>query len=104
TLTIDKDWHAYANPVGNPDLESAQTTVAVSGKAKPKSVKVEYPKGKLVKDMLVGDYQVYEGTVEIKAVVERAAGDSGPLEVTVKLQTCNEKTCLLPATVKLTVP
>jgi hypothetical protein len=104
TLVIDRDWHVYANPVGNEGLESAQTTVAVAGKAKPNSVKVEYPKGKVVKDQIVGDYNVYEGTVEIKAVVERAAGDTGPLEVTVKLQACNEKTCLLPATVKLSVP
>jgi len=104
TLTIDNGWHVYANPVGNADLDSAQTTVTVGGKVKPKGVAVDYPKGQVVKDMLVGDYNVYEKTVEIKATVERAAGDTGPLEVTVKLQACNDKTCLLPATVKLTVP
>jgi uncharacterized protein YyaL (SSP411 family) len=104
TLAIDKDWHTYANPVGNSDLESARTTVTVDGKAKPRGVKVEYPKGKKVKDPLVGDYQVYEGNIEIKAVVERAAGDTGPLDVTVKLQACNDKMCLPPATVKLTAP
>jgi uncharacterized protein YyaL (SSP411 family) len=103
-LAIDKDWHLYANPVGNPDLEPNQTSVAVGGKVKPKNVTVEYPKGKLVKDPLVGDYHVYDGKIEIAAVVERAAGDTGPLEVAVKVQACNDKTCLLPATVKLTVP
>lgn len=104
TLTVDNGWHVYANPVGNETLDSAQTQVLVAGKVKPKAVKVDYPKGNVVKDMLVGDYKVYEGKVEIKATVERAAGDTGPLEVTVKLQACNEKTCLLPATIKLTVP
>jgi uncharacterized protein YyaL (SSP411 family) len=104
TLTMDKGWHVYANPVGNQDLDSARTIVALSGKIKPKAVNVDYPKGKVVKDMVVGDYNVYEGRVEIKATVERAADDVGPLEVTIKLQACNEKTCLLPATVKLTVP
>ena len=39
-----------ANPVGNPDQESAATTVTIAGKTKPKDVKVDYPKGKLVKD------------------------------------------------------
>jgi len=103
-LTVDKGWHIYANPVGNPDQESAATTVTISGKTKPKDVKIEYPKGKLVKDMLVGNYIVYEGDVVVKAVVERAKGDTGPLEVSVKLQACNESTCLLPATIKLSVP
>jgi uncharacterized protein YyaL (SSP411 family) len=103
-LTIDKGWHVYANPVGNEGLDSAQTSVTVSGSTKPKSVKVQYPKGKTIKDAIVGDYGVYDGTAEIVAMVERAAGDSGPLEVTVKLQACNEKTCLLPATIKLSVP
>jgi len=104
TLTVDNGWHIYANPVGNPDQESAATTVTITGKTNPKDVKVEYPKGKLVKDMLVGNYIVYEGEVVIKAVVERAKGDTGPLEVSVKLQSCNESTCLLPATIKLSVP
>jgi uncharacterized protein YyaL (SSP411 family) len=104
TLAIEKNWHLYANPVGNEGLESSQITVSVTGKAKPQSVKIEYPKGKVVKDPLVGDYLVYEGTVEIKAAVQRAGGDTGPLEVSIKLQACDEKTCLLPATIKLTVP
>ncbi|HEX4589734.1 MAG TPA: protein-disulfide reductase DsbD domain-containing protein, partial [Gemmataceae bacterium] len=104
TLTIEKGWHAYANPVGNNDLTPAQTTVVVSGKIEPKSVSTEYPKGKVVVDPVVGNYLVYEGTAVIKAVVQRAAGDSGPLDVTVKFQACNDKTCLLPATVKLHVP
>jgi hypothetical protein len=104
TLTVDKDWHLYANPVGNQDLESAQTTVSVSGRVKPKSVAVDYPKGTLIKDMLVGDYKVYEGKVEISATVERAAGDTGPVDVTVKLQACSAKICLPPSAVKLSVP
>ena len=104
TIDIEKGWHIYANPVGNPDQESAATTVTITGKTNPKDVKVDYPKGKLVRDMLVGNYIVYDGEVVIKAVVERAKGDTGPLEVSVKLQSCNESTCLLPATIKLSVP
>jgi hypothetical protein len=102
-LAHDPGWHTYANPVGQEDLANAQTTVSVSAKAKLEDVKIEYPPGKVVKDKLVGDYKVYEEKTTIKAVVKRAAGDTGPLEVTVKFQACTDKQCLLPSTVKLTV-
>src|SRR5262245_15872359 len=100
TLEVDKGWHTYANPVGLEDLESSQTVVDVSGKNKPELVKVDYPKGKLVKDV-VGDYSIYEGKVTIKATVQRTKGDSEPLEVKVSFQACSDKACLVPATVKL---
>jgi DsbC/DsbD-like thiol-disulfide interchange protein len=104
TLTIDKGWHLYANPVDNADLLDNQVNVSVSGKQKLQDVKVEYPAGKVVKDKVVGDYKTYEGTVTIKATVKRAKGDTGELDVTVKIQACSDKTCLAPATVKLNVP
>ncbi len=104
TLAVNAGWHVYANPVGQEDLAGAQTVVTVIGKAKPEEVKIEYPAGKLVEDKTVGDYKVYEKKVEIKALVRRAKGDTGPLEVTVKFQACNDKTCLLPSTVKVSVP
>ena len=102
TLTIDKGWHLYANPVGNADLADSQTAVSVSSKNKLQDVKVEYPEGKLVKDKVVGDYKTYEGKVTIKAIVSRAKGDTEPLDVAVKVQACSESQCLLPATVNLT--
>jgi DsbC/DsbD-like thiol-disulfide interchange protein len=105
TMLHNKGWHSYANPVGNDDLASAQTVVTISAGAKLASVKVAYPAGKVHKDKLVGDYKIYEDKVEIKAAVQRAAGDSSPLEVSVRFMACHEKgVCLLPATVKLTVP
>jgi len=105
TMNVDKDWHTYANPPGLEDLENSQTVVEISAKTKPESVKLDYPKGKVRKDEVVGDYRIYEGKVEIKATVQRAKGDAGPLEVKVKFQACSDvtKTCLLPATVKLNV-
>src|SRR6516162_1108235 len=102
TLTIDKGWHLYANPVGNADLADSQTAVSVSSKNKLQDVKVEYPEGKLVKDKVVGDYKTYEGKVTIKATVSRAKGDTEPLDMAVKVQACSESQCLLPATVNLT--
>src|SRR5262249_10262716 len=80
TINIEEGWHLYANPVGNNDLTSAQTTVKITGQSKPKDVKVTYPNGKVIKDPTVGNYSIYEGKVVINAVVSRAKDDKGPLE------------------------
>lgn len=104
-LDINKGWHIYSNPVGNDDLAAAQTIVKVSGKTKPASVKIDYPKAHVIDDKVLGKYGVYEDRVAIKAIVQRAAGDTGPLDVSVKFQACNDKgSCLFPATVIKSVP
>jgi uncharacterized protein len=103
TLDIEKDWHIYANPVDNEDLSNAQTVVSVTSKGRLEDVKVTYPAGKLQTDK-DEKYKIYEGRVALKAQVKRAKGDNGPLEVTIKLQACNDKTCLVPATIKKEVP
>ncbi len=100
-LEIHPDFHIYANPVGKEILEAAQTTVTAGGKAK--LVKVDYPPGETKKEK-DGDYKVYKGKVTIKAVVQRGKGDSGPLELGVKVQACDKTRCLFPGTVKVTVP
>jgi thiol:disulfide interchange protein len=102
-LDIEKGWHIYANPVGHADLVESQTVVKVTAK-EPPEVKIDYPPGQLAKDSIVGDYKIYEGKVAIKAYLRRARGDTGPLEVSVTFQSCNDKSCLLPATVKLPLP
>jgi hypothetical protein len=108
TLAMDKDWHTYANPVGNEDLETTQTVVTIGAKVKPTEVKIDYPKGKLIKDSVLGNYSIYEDKVTIKATVRRAKGDTSPLEVSVKISACIDtpklKKCLMPATVKVSVP
>lgn len=103
TLTIDKGWHLYANPVGFEDLKDNQTTVSFAGKAKPEIVKIEYPEGKAVNDkVLMAEYRTYEGKVAIKATVRRTGSD--PLEVQVKVQACDARRCLAADTIKLAVP
>src|SRR5580765_3081224 len=96
-MEINPEWHAYANPVKNEDLEPVQTVVKITGAKKLDRVDFDYPKGKLGKTEMQ-TYMVYDGTVEIKATVKRAAGDTGPLEVTVNYTTCNDKKgiCLPP--------
>jgi DsbC/DsbD-like thiol-disulfide interchange protein len=101
TLQVEKGWHLYANPVGNAGLTSAQTTVTFSADGKAVPAKIEYPEGKLEKDDVVGDYKVYEGTVTIKATIDRPA--TGAVQAEIALQCCNDKTCLLPSKVKLKV-
>jgi len=101
-LEVAKTWHLYANPVGNKDLEAAQTVVKFTSGGKPVPAKIEYPEGKVEKDEVIGDYRIYEGTVTIKATLDRK-DVAGPVEAAVTLQTCTKTTCLLQSTVKLKV-
>ena len=106
TLVIEKEWHIYANRIGQENLATA-TEVTISGKTKPQSVKVNYPRGKLEKNHVVGDHYIYEVKVAIKADVQRVKGDTGPLKATIKLQACSSGesgTCLPPATVEVDIP
>jgi thiol:disulfide interchange protein len=98
TLEIDPKYYIYANPVGNEDLASNQTTVTIAGKG----VKIDYPAGDVKKDKIVGDYRIYKGKVTIKASVERS--ENGPLDIGVRVQACSDKACLAPGTVKVSVP
>lgn len=102
-LSVDKGWHTYANPVPK-DFPGLPTHITIESKVKPEEVKVDYPTGKVVKDSTVGDYNVYEDKTEIKINVRRAKNDPGPLTISVQVQACSDKQCLLPSTIKLTVP
>src|SRR4051794_7108444 len=55
TLSVEKGFHTYANPLPK-EFPGVATTVKVAGKVKPEDVKVEYPKGKFVKDKDAGDH------------------------------------------------
>ncbi|MCS7047198.1 MAG: protein-disulfide reductase DsbD N-terminal domain-containing protein [Gemmataceae bacterium] len=104
-LEINKGWHIYSNPVGSDELAGAQTEVKITAKTKLRDVKIDYPRGQVVEDKILGKYAVYHGKVTIKATVQRAEGDTGPLEVSVRFQACNDRgSCLFPATVRKTVP
>jgi DsbC/DsbD-like thiol-disulfide interchange protein len=103
TIEIEKNWHIYANPVENDDLTAAQTTVKIEPKGRFKS-EVQFPKGTAHKDPAVGTFKAYEGKVTIPVVVQRPMGDTTPLEVSVTYQACDPKKCLVPTTVKKTIP
>jgi DsbC/DsbD-like thiol-disulfide interchange protein len=102
TLDIDPKWHLYANPVKNDDMVSAQTVVKLAAGAKLDDVKITYPPGKQKKDS-TGTYDIYEGKIEIKAVVRRAKDDNSPLDASIQVSACDEVKCLLPSTIKIKV-
>ncbi len=104
TIDIDKDWYIYANPVKAEDFEDNKTRVTIKSKQKLEQVAVVYPTGK---EKAVGKIKmnIYEKSVTIEAQVKRASGDTGPLQVNIDVNSCSQKgICLLPGTVKLTVP
>lgn len=104
TIKIDKGWHIYANPVGEESFKSVQTVVTLTGESKVQNAKIEYPPGKTIKDTkLEIEYRIYEGTIKIKAVVQRAKGDTGALECGVKVYAETDTTMLMPAIVKVPV-
>ena len=104
TLTIEKPWHTYANPVGYDDLEGARTTVDVYADGKKLPAKIEYPRGNAEKDGKGAEYRIYAGEVTISGVVP--ATDAKELEVRVKVQACTSGEngrCLQGATLRVPV-
>jgi uncharacterized protein YyaL (SSP411 family) len=102
-IKIEKPWHLYANPVPA-EFPGIPITVTIQAQDKSLDSKVDYPQGKLVHDATLGDYHVYEDQVKLQASIKRAKDDTSPLSVTVKIQACSDKQCLLPSTVKVKVP
>jgi DsbC/DsbD-like thiol-disulfide interchange protein len=101
TLTIDPGWHIYANPCGNKDYPDNQTTLAVASPNKLAAVR--YPPGK--DKMIAGQpFKVYEGKVEIRAVIQRAANNGRPVELSLVVNACNKTSCLPQGTIKISMP
>jgi hypothetical protein len=98
TLEIAEGWHLLANPVGHPDLVPEQTRVSFTSSGKPVEAKIEYPVAtRVIKDEVVGDYAIYEGTIKIRATVAQA----DDLEAILWVRAYNERGCILPSKVKL---
>jgi hypothetical protein len=102
-LHIKEGHRILANPVGCAAMVSAQTKVTITSANKLKDVKIEYPPGKRM--ILFGEeaFYVYEGKIEIKAIVKRVAGDAGPLEVTVRFFPRNDVKVYFPEQIKLQI-
>jgi len=102
-LTIAKDWHINANPA-NPDF-LIPTEIKVTSMQKVKMTRVKYPKHELL--TVEGQDQashVYGGTVTVFAMLEIDAAemaDKAELEVEIRFQACNEKSCEAPDVIRL---
>jgi DsbC/DsbD-like thiol-disulfide interchange protein len=105
TLDIDKGWHLYANPINSNEefLAKNRTMIKIASKVKLVAVDVQYPPGTKHVDGK-SYYDIYEGRVTIKANVQRAAGDTSPLEITLEVNACDENVCLKRSEIKLMIP
>ncbi|MBI2805765.1 MAG: hypothetical protein HYX68_12365 [Planctomycetes bacterium] len=112
TLTVEKGWYIYANPVGSEDYEGNKTRVSFTAKGKLAAT-VKFPKG-TTKTEVIGKetvkYDIYKDRVVIQAEVRRPPSDAGPLQIKVDVNACkigkkgNTVECLLPGTISLSVP
>lgn len=100
TVKIEKNYHIYANPIGNPDLDANKSVLTFTG---ADVVSIDYPKGKDVIDKVLGDYKIYEKEIAITAKIKRKAGASGNVESNLKCSACTDKSCLPAATIKTKV-
>ena len=109
TLTIKKGWHAYANPTGVEGVPP--TRIVLDPGQGAVLVAVEYPRGvaKVLASSGSEKVALYEGQTTLKARV-KLDPDSKPgtgtptLRLTVHYQACNDRACLAPARVGVTVP
>jgi DsbC/DsbD-like thiol-disulfide interchange protein len=104
-VTIAKGWHIFGNPVLCKELEPVQTVVRVTANGKAVPGDFKYPAGRIINEDLLGiRYRIYESEVPIRITVHRVPGGPSPLDISVWVRAVNESVCILPATVKLTVP
>jgi hypothetical protein len=81
TLTIERGWYIYANPVGNELLEPNGLQLKIQGKQLPRSISFRYPRGEFVKDKVIGDYRIHKGKVIVIADLFRNQGEAAQLEI-----------------------
>ncbi|MHC5541931.1 protein-disulfide reductase DsbD domain-containing protein, partial [Singulisphaera rosea] len=105
-LQVKEGWHVYANPVGVENL--IPTSVELAPDQPLTVTKVEYPTGEAKVLASSGDEKVsvYEGQARIKVHL-RLKDDARTMPETVDLrvryQTCNDRSCLAPATVSVPI-
>lgn len=105
-LDIDENCYMLANPVGNEALEHERVTVVIRVAGKPVPATIKYPAGSIEKDNpSLGDYRIYKGKVVIEATIDRAAGDTSPMEAEVRMhvQTLQISICIPPSTVRVPI-
>lgn len=96
-LTMEPGWHINANPA-RPDFV-IPLTITADGSAGVELVEIDYPKGiNLEVEGIETPLSVYEGTVLVTGTlrIPDGAPEVLDLRLKLKLQTCNNQTCLPP--------
>lgn len=99
-VTVKEGWHINANPA-MPDNFIA-TTVTLKSKQKCELTNIKYPKSHPITLAGIDEpVHTYDGQVAIRGVIlipVTAAGQVDEMEIHVRYQACNDKSCLPPAT------
>ena len=102
-IKIDKGWHINSN-LKKPEFV-VPTSVTLKTKQGSKLINMKYPKGKkLLADGFDVPLIVYEDEIQLFGEIEipaKSAGKIEELEILVRYQACNEKTCLAPHSIKM---
>ena len=98
-LDVEKGWYIYANPVGNELLAPNATTVKVNGSVK--GVRVAYPKPKMKKDDVIGDYNYYQDTVRLQVSMQNPTNQAVDFLISVNACDTVKGVCLQTGVLKL---
>ncbi|MFK7778294.1 MAG: protein-disulfide reductase DsbD family protein, partial [Gimesia sp.] len=102
-LSIEKGWHINSNPASIDFL--VPTTFTIKSIQNVKLSNIKYPAGHAFE--VAGfdqPIQVYEKQAIVRGILTipaNSAGNAELLELNVKYQACNDKTCIRPTTVSL---
>ncbi|TAM97441.1 MAG: thioredoxin domain-containing protein, partial [Rhodanobacteraceae bacterium] len=96
-IDVDEDYHINANPASGPDL--IPTTLTLDGQS---DLKVRYPPAQTFKAPFAPQgIAVYTGHIELRAHLPYPS--AVPRQAKLRVQACNDKYCLAPATVAVPV-
>ena len=84
TCEIDQAHLLIGNKVPK-DLESSRFSVRFTIDGKPVEAEVVYSPGTVKKDNVIGDHTLYQGRIMTTGIIRRAANDSSPVEVTIRM-------------------
>lgn len=106
TVTVKKGFHVQANPASEPYLVPLRLEMEIGSRVL--AGKPVYPPGKPYRlEGTESDLSVYDGGLEIRLPLEAPAG-AAPGEVTLQgalhYQACDERVCLRPASVPVSLP
>ncbi len=100
---VQEGWHVNANPPQPENLIPIKVTF--KSKAGLRMLPIDYPEGEETRvDFSPEPAMCHSGRFAVRGVLEvpcDAGGETDDLEIQIRYQTCNDKICIAPKTVKL---